>query len=674
MTAWMRWAPLVLLTACPPPEDTATGDTEEVDPLACPFDEAEGPESAASLAIGATAEGYLCPVGDQDWLTVDHPGGLLQVNLAIEGTVAPVEPTWTVWDGAAETVVAGPEPDEAARAGAPMSLWHAAPAGTLLIQVRDQGNDNEDVRHPWSLRVESRDEPDAHEPNDETPVVLPASPVTGVVASRGDVDAFTLAVAAQQLVSLNLSVPAGGYDPALTITDDGGAELLSLVNPAGRREATDLSWTLAVETATTLTLTIADDTNREHDPDTAWTLTYAVGSDPDLSEPNDHPDEAVDLGTGACGGGWDNVADHTGYVATSGDVDWLEVGLSSCGRGLLEATLDFDEAVPLPDGFVPTLRVVREVSGQACSIDQECAELDATCRDGLDCEGLGNTCLGNGQCAGAAVCLPTGNCGANLLVERAPEATPDRVVLSAPLVDHDKVWLAVSEQGGDALAPTTPYALSVRTRTDPDAAVEPNNVYTAGPPTSSAANRHSRRAVELEVKDCRPRDPDTDDTDVPEPECCDSASDYVTGHLANAYDQDWFKYAHPCPGEDCMVRLHIEHDAGPVDVFAQVYRGTSLWYDEILGTTDMSTQPSRSVAYGGLDPSDECFYAYQGHSGDPFWYHVAVRDTVYKSRSDPTGGTWDWSPDQAYRICVEVIADGCAEPPCKLFSDGCGSE
>jgi hypothetical protein len=679
-----------ILTACPAPDETET-DVVDTDPTpeGCPFDEAEGPESAVAVSPDSPVTGHLCPVGDQDWATLDHPGGLLRVGLSIEGTVSPVEPTWTVWDAGAETVLAGPQADEAATAGAPLSLWHAVPAGPVLIQVRDQANDGEDVRRPYTLEVETRPQPDTHEPNDETPVALPPDRVTGSIASRGDEDRFFVDAEARQLLRLRLQVPAGGYDPALTLVDGDGVELLSLENPSGRREATDLQWVLAIEEATRVTLTIADDDDREHDPDTAWTLDWSLDDDPDVAEPNDHPDRAVALDGGACGGGWDPAGDHSGFLATTGDVDWLEVPLD-CDRGILEAELTFDEGVsPLPVEVTPTLRVVREVAGQTCAIDQDCVQLDATCRNSLDCEGLGNTCLGSGQCAGAAVCLPTGTCGANLLVERAVD-DPASLRLSAPLQGEDRVWLAVQEQGGDGLAPDTPYGLTVRTRAEPDA-FEPNHVYTAGPPTGANANRHTDRAVEIPVRDCRPPlmdDPDTGDTDmgdtdagdtdtdVPEPripDCCDSPDKFVRGHISHAYDQDWFRYAHPCPGDDCMVRIHVQHDSGPVDVFAQVFRRNNLWFDSILETTDRVDQPARDVRYGGLEETDQCFYAFRGHRGDPYWYHIAIRDTVFRGDSDPTGGTWDWDPEQEYRICVEVLEDGCFEPPCQQFDDGCGT-
>ncbi|MEM6931886.1 MAG: hypothetical protein AAF602_33445, partial [Myxococcota bacterium] len=404
------------------------------------------------------------------------------------------------------------------------------------------------------------------------------------------------------------------------------------------------------------------------DIDTPYQLSLALGEDPDDNEPNDHPGSATELLTATCGGAWSNLEQNGGFIATSGDIDWFALDLSECARGLVEAAVDFDGT--LPAGFQAELRLLRAHDASVCTLDQDCVALNERCTTDEDCGTLGNSCGLNGFCEGAGVCLPNQRCGANLLVERAETGSEGQVDLSAPLFDAGPVWLGVSDNRGDAESPDVPYQVQARVRTDPDDN-EPNNFYTAGPPTASQSSAHDDFAVEIPVHNCV--DPDPTDTGMPQlPRVCCTDVPWTEGALSYDYDQDWFRYAHPCPDEDCMVRLHVEVDAGPVDTFVQVWRRTSLFFDGITLVEDTGNQGAIDVSFGGLDPTDECFYAFQGHNGNPYWYHVSLRDTIFAGNGAPTGGTWDHDETQGYRICVEKIANECVDP-CVLYPNGCGT-
>jgi hypothetical protein len=121
-----------------------------------------------------------------------------------------------------------------------------------------------------------------------------------------------------------------------------------------------------------------------------------------------------------------------------------------------------------------------------------------------------------------------------------------------------------------------------------------------------------------------------------------------------------------------MVRVVYDFDGGAVDFYMQVYEGANPWFDNLSDTTDPGNQPAKSGYFGGLGAADYCFYAYSGHEGDPFYYYVPIRDTVYVAEGQEEDGTWDWSPEQGYRFCVEKVADGCVDP-CFLYEDGCGA-
>ena len=141
------------------------------------------------------------------------------------------------------------------------------------------------------------------------------------------------------------------------------------------------------------------------------------------------------------------------------------------------------------------------------------------------------------------------------------------------------------------------------------------------------------------------------------PTCCASADAVWTeGVISYEDDQDFYAYRHPCPGEDCMVKIYYEIDEGPVDLLWQIYQESSLWFDPIVPVSELGINAGISGVFGGLDAGDSCFYAWQGHRGEDFYYTLSVRDLR---------PTRDWSTEQRYRFCIEKAGNGCFEPPCQ---------
>ncbi len=186
---------------------------------------------------------------------------------------------------------------------------------------------------------------------------------------------------------------------------------------------------------------------------------------------------------------------------------------------------------------------------------------------------------------------------------------------------------------------------------------EPSNVYATSLLSEFPVGLHQQLATPIPVHRCIQPVLETD----PPADCCDGSS-WIEGSLAYENDLDWYRYDHPCPGEDCMLRVQFEIDPGPVDAVMSVYREKALWYDTLNPTTELPAQTLLDKSFGGLGASASCFYAYQGHEGDPFNYYLMVRDLA---------DVREWSADQRYRVCVEKVADGCSSP-CKLYPDGCG--
>jgi hypothetical protein len=647
----------------------------------CSFDDSGDPDSALPLTLAAETEGFLCPVEDEDWYAFEMAPGdhLLRVQLTMKGDLSPVEPSYAVWSvnaqGAPDRVVAEPPPE---LLGGALDVVHCVAPGRHLVVVRDDGADAQDLRRAYGLKIVSSKDPDTAEPNDDATGATPlsAAPATGAIACRGDEDWYALDVGPGELLRLRLTAPPGGLETTLSLRAADGELLLREQNLGGTVKATALDRFAIVPGAGTYYVVISDDDGEDADPAVTYQLTVDRVADADPNEPNHHPDVATPLAaaTTACGADWSSMLERVGTIAAEGDADWYVLPLSGCDGGIVEATATFvttplspAAAWALQQKVQASLTLVRADLKTACAVDADCQALSSRpCEDEWDCAGYGNNCLPEGLCAGAAVCLPTKNCGATVLERHHQSSSipanpstpppPNEAKLSAPLGPGQFLWLRVADFQANGAEPTVSYRLRARVRQETDTH-EPSNVYATSLLSEFPVGLHQQLATPIPVHRCIQPVLETD----PPADCCDGSS-WIEGSLAYENDLDWYRYDHPCPGEDCMLRVQFEIDPGPVDAVMSVYREKALWYDTLNPTTELPAQTLLDKSFGGLGASASCFYAYQGHEGDPFNYYLMVRDLA---------DVREWSADQRYRVCVEKVADGCSSP-CKLYPDGCG--
>ncbi|MCP4606122.1 MAG: hypothetical protein GY847_37355 [Proteobacteria bacterium] len=660
----------------------AGADSESSSP--CPWDDDDEYAQAGELSVENPVEGFLCPKGDQDWYEFTIPDGydILTVELSIEAPVSPIDPTYAIWTAGAEDPLIAPKSDESAAPSEPIKIVHGLESGEYLIVVKDRANDAEDVRHPYRLSVSIANDMDSNEPNnsDAQATKSSATPMKGYISYRGDEDWYEIESQERSVANVSLTMPKGGIEPAYRIVDPNGDVMISNANEAGKREATSLSYLQALQSAGSYFVVISDDDNIDYDLETPYALEVSLEQDPDQNEANDHPSEATELSSLTCDNDWSDWINSEGYIGSSGDIDWYKINVDNCGRGVIEIDISFGSQKSLPEDLQASVRLVRNVDEEPCTVDQDCQKLSTKrCEIDETCSQYGNNCLSEGVCAGTGVCLPTGQCGAALCSESAPLTitnpnnpleqitNPERgkVLLSAPLFGLSPVYIAVEDYHGDAHSLDHAYTIRTRVRTDPDIR-EPSEVYAAGPADiDDEISAQTAVAKEVTVHDC------TQETDGGL-SCCGEDT-WVEGYLSYKHDQDWYAYSHPCPQEDCMVRVLFEFDQGPVDFYMQIFRSTVPWFDNLSDTVEQDTQAAKSGYFGGLEADDYCFYAYRGHTGDPFWYYLVMRDTIFISEVREEDGTWDQSAEQAYRFCIEKVADGCHEPPCKNYDEGCGA-
>lgn len=658
------------------PDEIPIGKSE------CTRDESKNASSSVALSLDAPTSGFVCPAEDQDWYSFDVPASdrIISLGLKLSTAISPVELTYAIWsskaDGTPEQAVAIPPSTQIGQA---LDDVHCVTPGKHFIVVRDEGDDNQDTRHPYELVLKTLPDPDGNEPNDAqdaAKALTSGQTVMGAIACRGDEDWFQITVPEDNLIRLQLSSPVSKYQPMLRVLDEAGDLIVLEENKSGTVKATAIDRFEVVPKAGTYFVVVSDNDNKQADPDVNYSLSFELIQDGDPNEPNNNPDEATPLAnnTISCVGNNGMTFTATGTIGSPGDDDWFRIPLEGCRNGIIEAEVEFPNSSWEFNAKVQaTLTLIRGQGRSTCTRDEDCTALDISCQNNLDCAGYFETCLPQGLCAGSTNCLPEGVCGANIIQRRyeckpsLDECKPDQPApknlakLSSPLFGQNFIYLRVSDFQSNGADPGALYTLRAKIRLETDAN-EPNNVFTNVVPENIPVNAHQALSTEIPVHDCTNGD------------CCDGST-WVEGNLGYEGDLDWFRYKHPCPGEDCTMRFVYDVAAGPVDFVTNIYRDQQLWFTG-FDIEELPNQTAKSGALGGTTAQDRCFYAYQKHTSNmsDFYYYVVVRDLfgLYSDKATVDPSTREFAPDQRYRFCVEKIANSCLEPPCKVYDDGCG--
>ncbi|MEZ4474939.1 MAG: hypothetical protein R3F60_29940 [bacterium] len=594
-----------------------------------PSEPDNGPDRARLIEGGTPVSGRIACRGDEDWYALDV-GDRQLVRFSLTAPVGTWQPAIRVVDEDANVLLSLNNP---AGAREPTALRRAVAvpaAGRVFLVVSDDDGSDGDAEHGYELTAEASSEFDDNEPNDTAASATGTAALTcgpdwtdwaifqGSIGRVGDTDWFRIPLegCGQGLIEADVVLPTNDLTPA---------------------EAWELQRSLQPSLAVVR--------GHEDSPCAA-----------------DEECRALNL---SCQDGWGCAGYFNVCLA-----DNRCAGATAC----------------LQEGHCGAFRVERHLEAQAVPAEPAAPPPPLQARISAPLERRTAIYLRLSDFGGDAE-APTRLYTLRVRVRRDPDRNePSNVYTPGPL-RGDTVAVQTRFATRNTVVPVHDCTQAAR----PDAGVvdagPPETPAPATPPPDAAPRDAAPRdaaprdaaPVDAAPVDAAPVDaapvaaaladaapmPKEGEPELLVPGCC-GPSDWIEGALSYEFDQDWYAYAHPCPGEDCMVRIRYAVDGGPADQLWQVFRRDELWFDPIVPVEELAMSPARQGSFGGVEADDACFYAYRGHTGSadaPYWYSLAIRDLL------PTA---DWSPDQTYRFCIEKVAAGCSAPPCQLYDDGCG--
>lgn len=639
----------------------------------CDFDESEDHTTTLEGDLSMGVEGWICPTTDDDWYDLEVPASdrLVRIQLAAGSNRSPVEPVWAIYDnngGELGDPVADPGPGE----GVERDDTTCIDPGSYFLEIRDRGDDNRDIRDPYTLTVTTSPEPDMNEPNDDAagaPALTSGTPVTGYIACAGDRDFFdTPPVTAGQIIIAQLEVAEEtAILPTLTIRTPDGELLLEEANLGSERGPTNILVSRVLQDGGIYSVEVSANEGNVGDAETPYTLTISLVTDADMNEPNDTPEEATEpLGSAiGCTNSWTTAFTAMGTIGSAADDDWFRLPVNaSCRGALMEATVTVSagatdqESWERQEEVQAQLALVRVDTLSTCDADSDCSTLaNRTCSNEWDCEGYFNTCITD-ACAGATQCLGS-NCLANqasrnytrsripsMITEPPP---PNTATLVAPILDNQPVFIRVTDFQGDGGDPQGIYTLTVRLRNDPDGndTYPGNGLYT---PRQLVVDEEGNDPIPVRRSESRAT-PIT----VQAAGGCSNMANWTRGAISYEFDYDWFTFTRPgAATAHQTIRIHWQVDAGPVTPGFFTYYNGDFWITRGLS--------AGSSGVAGSTEEGQCVYLPNNvdgdgpsHSGD---YYILVRD-----RGDSLGeGGNDADPDQGYAFCIENVGPGCQLP------------
>lgn len=456
----------------------------------CQIGENRDAESALELELGEAARGFVCPRRDSDWFWFEVPEGhpLVLVELGFsEGAISPVELAYDIFrEGELSKPVASAADEDTSDHRSVLRRRHylGSQGGTYLIRVYDAGEDDEDTRNAWTLRISAAEDPDGNEPNESCSRATPLEGIgKGAISFEGDRDAYSFMVVSSQIVEVRVSSPRSPVALKVSLYDADGEFLFSRSDPL-RGGPNEITLRRGVQRGGTACVIVEDIDGTAADPRTMYSIETIVVNEDDPNDQgtrNDTPATATPLGRGG---------DSVGSIFSPGDHDWFKIDAREGEILDLEVSCDdcdFDLAVNLVYGhqdspcsssdscdylLTPTScgrggscgsGVCRETpAGARCAL--ACSN-DLACPS-FQCQQAG----GVNACVGSAVCVPEeeegGSCGVIQYGTIANAATSQLIHFAQPIL-RGPVYVLVHAYRDDSWSDGR-YEIKASLREDPD--------------------------------------------------------------------------------------------------------------------------------------------------------------------------------------------------------------
>lgn len=647
----------------------------------CIADTSKGAASAVVVTSEQAGEGMVCPRTDRDWFAVDVPEGqdLVDLSASYAGSLTKVHLVARLYGADGTTPVEGGEvADTSLTSGKSVaqSTLHVATAGRYYLEVGDVGDQQADAYNTYVLSVGFATDPDTHEPNGTTADAKPVDAAPSFIGFRADVDVFRATVGASGLLGVVFENPVGAraalnYD----IADATGRVLASGQAPPS---ATPLDVTRAVGAAGEYFVSVRYPADAQPDrrPEAGYRVTLTAPAEPDTNESPTRNDSALSAtcpggGAGPCTTTFTGAAvvlpQQKGYVASVGDSDYYRIDVASSAPAVLE--MDLVAGVAKVD-FV--LDLLTPHAGSTCTKDADCTGIALACTSNDDCE-LSHQCLDEDDyalcakkpcrlCAGAGACVPAGaRDGARVCAvaqfsakdadggQKLDAAGTNRVRTALPLFATGPYYVVVHALTGAQYDPAAGYTLDLRVVPEPDARdrgepAQRNNFYNPYPLRTTDLEPSKKRAQDISAQV--------------------AAGTAVSGFISYASDEDWFSFAHPCPGLDCGLQFEWVQP-GPSRVRPVFLMRTSeLGLHEswtYTGTTPPTALSGPVTDTFGDGDCSECSFASRLHgvastdggtsTAAAYQYYLQVRDYG--------ADDWDSSATGAYQFRLKTVTTGC---------------
>ena len=653
--------------------------------------------TATALTSGQSYQSKICYEGTSNWYLVTVPMGstLLDVaagygsgaNTAVDLDFKLFYKTNATTLTQVQEIVAPAQSD--AGVDTIQTTLHVLQPGDYYIQISDAHNMAFDATNAYTLTVAYAVDPDSHEPNDTPCVASQPDSKPGYLAYLGDLDVFkTSAASASDILTLSINnKSSGAINYQITSPADAGCDAMGSTLAEGTAPpSSSFNTAVAVMGAGEYFVTLSYPSTTVPDRTSGYVTTFGTVPNPDTV--NNHTVATATCpggGTGPCSMAFSGqpvtLPPVMGFLSVPGQADFYRVDVTSGAALVLQMNLTSSASTTVKyavDVLTPADGRSAQAPTSPCMVDTDCAAIKLPCTADTTCE-LSHACDSDaGECEGAGVCIPssggsgpgvcaiaqylssyTGPMGSGMAMGASTVST------AQPLFSNGSYYIRVHDATYTNFDLTNPYTLSLAMAPEPDVndqspdGTKRNNFYNPYPTAASNLSPNAVLAIDITPPDAGPV---IGDASTPS-----SWKATGGGNISYQTDEDWFKFEHPCPGQNCgLTFTWSQPGPSPVQVAFFMLNGDlspheSFTYTGSTPTTSLTGAATSTFGGGGPNggPAEgpdadcaQCSFAGStvSNSSGPYYYFLRIADLKEKA--------WDYTQGHSYNFTI-TATPGC---------------